>query len=116
MIQSGKAKAVGAPTYSRQLSNFEYSLDEHAVRVSEVGDEKKNVEAQVASLTGSLNRVRSQIDKLLNELKLLEQDKQGFETERDELKLYRDALQQRLLVLKGRLGIPVENGAVFGMK
>lgn len=124
LIQSGKAKAVGQPTYARQLSNFEYELDAHAIRVSEVVDEKRNVETQVAALTASLNRVRSQIDKLLNELTLLQQDKQGFETERDELKAYRDVLEQRLLVLKGRLGIPVEsmegsrleNGAVLGMK
>ena len=108
--RAGIVKTVGNPVYSRQLRDFEFSMNRHQGSLDDIDAELKLVAAQVAALTASLERLQSQIDKHRDELVKLEADRQGFTKETGELQAYRDTLRARVSVLEGEVDYLASTG------
>ena len=103
LVRDGYAKAVGKPTYSRQLRDYQFLLNNFQLEFNEVASEKNTVQAQVADLDASLKRLREQLDKHTEELRLLEEDKKGFQVETEQLQAFQKVLKQRLDILRGEV-------------
>ncbi len=103
LVRRGLAERVGNPVFSRQLSDFEYSLDEYQVTLNKISVERSLLQGQVDALTSSLERLQEQIDKHRQELDLLRADQQGFDVEKSELEGYRSILRQRIETLRGEV-------------
>jgi hypothetical protein len=103
LINKGVAKAVGKPRYSRQLKDYQYLLDAFQRQFSEVAADKNLVQDQVNDLDASLARLREQLDKHTEELRLLDADNKGFVIESDQLKSFKKILEQRLAILRGEV-------------
>lgn len=103
LVRQGVAERVGNPVYSRQLRDFEFSLERYNSVLEEAAAERQLLQGQVDALTKSLERLQEQIDKHRRELARLQEDQSGFDSEKQELSGYRSVLEERLEVLKNEV-------------
>lgn len=102
LIRDGIAEQVNV-TYSRQLRNFEFLLGDYQIRFDQIEGQKLKIEAEIADLEKSRDRLQSQLDKQDEEYRLLEADLKGFNIETEQLSRYLEQLSQRFVVLKGEV-------------
>jgi len=95
LVQLGVAEQLGVPTFSRQLRDFEYAMNEHQIRFAELTDDLELAGGEVDALKASLTRLQDQLDKLRTDTELLDQDFKGFDAERARLFDYLQRLRAR---------------------
>ena len=110
LVRQGIAERVGNPVYSRQLRDFEFSLQRYAIVLEEAAAERQLLQGQVDALTKSLERLQEQIDKHRRELALLQEDQSGFDSEKQELSGFKSVLEERLEVLRNEVNTLISVG------
>ena len=103
LVRDGFATKEGSPTYSRQLKDYQFLMNDFQNQLNEVASQRNVVQDQVDDLDASLRRLVEQLDKHVEELKLLEEDKKGFEIETEKLKEFKKILTERLAILRGEV-------------
>lgn len=110
LVRQGIAERVGNPIYSRQLRDFEFSLQRYTIVLEEAAAERQLLQGQVDALTKSLERLQEQIDKHRRELALLQEDQSGFDSEKQELSGFKSVLEERLEVLRNEVNTLISVG------
>ena len=103
LVRDGFAETVGQPTYSRQLKDYQFLMNDFQSQLNEVASQRNIVQDQVNDLDASLQRLNEQLDKHVEELRLLQADSSGFEAETELLKKFKEMLTERLAILRGEV-------------